>query len=560
MFHRINKKGIFLPLFVFATIFILGVLFYIIRTTESEKQDLVGLKAITLGKLYDETEKTMLYLNLAAEYSSDKAAAELAENGGYSTNNRCEKTEEGYVIWNSCPVLNPSEEFAEQLKKELKNYIIKYESSYKSTDFQNMFGLARPPNLLNIEIPAGIDDVYNYIYTRNVRNSNIITNDYIDNNLFISLSDIIYPIENSGSSTLILKPKIKVSRLDTSLYGKIYNTVRSHCINKEFLECENNIKNKFAKATITQNEKSIKINIPIGEQTIKFIIISDKKLQEYQDIYDFSDDEGIDLTVEDNPGEYLPPPSNTPQSTISFKQSSELGNENIYIKLLNGGASTNSSSAQNIFLLDDLNLQSASVIKTYLNSVKEGKNRNLSNIDLIVLHHTGGYAATGAISTLKQRGLSAHYVLDRNGDLYYLVPENVVAWHAGCCRNQYFNTKINNWTSGCCPNITNSGEIICKKRFNFCIERSNSRSIGIEIVNTGTPDDPITEDQYVTLNQLLPYLTQKLNIPYDDEHIIGHYQITDNKDDPINLEWGRLNLTGHITYAAMTRAIATGTV
>src|SRR3989344_5086277 len=164
MFVKMNKRGIFLPLFVIITALILSVLFYTVKTAVDEKQDLIGLRATNLVKLYDETEKINIYLDLSAQYSSDKSARILAENGGYAENNRCEKTQDGYVIWNTCPVLNPSLEFETQFKKELKFYVDKYNSSYKNRDYKKSFEMEHNETLN-----------YNNIYTESVRNSNIIS-------------------------------------------------------------------------------------------------------------------------------------------------------------------------------------------------------------------------------------------------------------------------------------------------------------------------------------------------------------------------------------------------
>lgn len=217
-----------------------------------------------------------------------------------------------------------------------------------------------------------------------------------------------------------------------------------------------------------------------------------------------------------------------------------------------------------IYLLDDPELQQKiNIVKYNLDELKlgglgTGSTRSLSDIDLIVIHHTGGSRATyspdgiypGALQTLQKRGLSSHYILDKDGTLHYLVPENVVAWHAGCCKNQAYNTSTDDWVEPrkCCEEITYEGEIICKYRNRFCREGTNLRSIGIEIVNTGKPNDQFTEEQYYTLNQLLQFLTSELGISYDDDTIISHYEVTSNKDDPQYIDWDKLNLPNHIAY------------
>lgn len=52
-------------------------------------------------------------------------------------------------------------------------------------------------------------------------------------------------------------------------------------------------------------------------------------------------------------------------------------------------------------------------------------------ITTIVLHATAGKGLAGAIETLKDRGLSYHYIIDKDGSVKKCVPTERVAWHAG---------------------------------------------------------------------------------------------------------------------------------
>lgn len=83
-------------------------------------------------------------------------------------------------------------------------------------------------------------------------------------------------------------------------------------------------------------------------------------------------------------------------------------------------------------------------------------NRRLLPIDMIVLHYTGMKSEQTALDRLidPTSGVSAHYVVFENGDIYNPVDEESRAWHAG----------ISFWR----------GET-----------DTNSRSIGIEIANPG---------------------------------------------------------------------------
>ncbi len=138
-------------------------------------------------------------------------------------------------------------------------------------------------------------------------------------------------------------------------------------------------------------------------------------------------------------------------------------------------------------------------------------------IDSVVLHHTGGSTIESAYNTLKLKGYSVHYMIDRDGKIYQYVDEKKEAIHA-----QGFNDE----------------------------------SIGIEIVNSGLPDMPYTEEQYISIKLLIEDIAKRnTNIKYDNEHVIGHFQVEAStgscrKWDPSpNFDWAKINLPEHMTSA-----------
>ncbi len=133
-------------------------------------------------------------------------------------------------------------------------------------------------------------------------------------------------------------------------------------------------------------------------------------------------------------------------------------------------------------------------------------------VDRIVLHHTGGDTASEAYQTLKDRMLSVHYIIDRDGTIYYLVDERKMALHA------------KGW---------------------------NVRSIGIEIVNTGYANMEYTDAQYGSIKSLINDIASRWpSINTDNEHIIAHYEISTDKWDPSpNFEWAKIGLPQHITLS-----------
>jgi N-acetyl-anhydromuramyl-L-alanine amidase AmpD len=54
----------------------------------------------------------------------------------------------------------------------------------------------------------------------------------------------------------------------------------------------------------------------------------------------------------------------------------------------------------------------------------------MASVDGMIVHHTGGGGTVNSvISTLKQRGLSVQFVVDRDGKTYQLIPDGMEAHH-----------------------------------------------------------------------------------------------------------------------------------
>lgn len=71
--------------------------------------------------------------------------------------------------------------------------------------------------------------------------------------------------------------------------------------------------------------------------------------------------------------------------------------------------------------------QANNQVNSLVNSFKHGGAQSPTEI---IFHDTAGPDLQSAMDTLKQRGLSYHYIVDRNGQVVPLVDPSMKAWHA----------------------------------------------------------------------------------------------------------------------------------
>ena len=141
-----------------------------------------------------------------------------------------------------------------------------------------------------------------------------------------------------------------------------------------------------------------------------------------------------------------------------------------------------------------------------------GLRRADTEIEFIILHYT-------AMSTEKSlerlcdpvHEVSCHYLIDPSGVCYQLVDNNKRAWHAG-------------------------------KSYWRGYHDLNSRSLGIELVNSGNEDYP--EAQMKSLIRLLQHLIESLAL--NPKNILGHSDIAPaRKLDPGKwFNWQKLSVNG----------------
>jgi len=142
--------------------------------------------------------------------------------------------------------------------------------------------------------------------------------------------------------------------------------------------------------------------------------------------------------------------------------------------------------------------------------------------DILVLHYTGMKTGPEALDRLRDpvAKVSSHYMVEEDGRIFRLVPEERRAWHAG----------VSFW----------KGE-----------RNINGVSIGVEIVNPGHEFGyrPFPEAQVAAVIALTADIRSRWMIGND--RIVGHSDVAPGrKDDPGELfPWKRLAEAGHGLWA-----------
>ena len=150
-------------------------------------------------------------------------------------------------------------------------------------------------------------------------------------------------------------------------------------------------------------------------------------------------------------------------------------------------------------------------------SPNHGQRLRLHGIDMVILHYTGMETNKAALERLcdPQAEVSCHYVVDEDGTVLQLVPEERRAWHAG----------VAHWR----------GETDI-----------NSRSIGIELVNRGHDSDypDFTPEQIFSTIQLLKDIETRHTI--QPRYVLAHSDVApDRKLDPgEKFPWDKLYEAG----------------
>jgi len=141
------------------------------------------------------------------------------------------------------------------------------------------------------------------------------------------------------------------------------------------------------------------------------------------------------------------------------------------------------------------------------------KSQENRKIDFLVLHHIEASSADHAIDQLRHFKVSAHFLIDEKGEIFQLVDENDIAYHAG-----------HSFWKG--------------------LDGLNSYSIGIEFINKSPFEKKFEKAQMISGAKLCLDIIQKYQIL--PSNIVGHSDIAynpengllDRKQDPSHLfDW-----------------------
>tara|TARA_R110000868_G_scaffold287378_2_gene547744 strand:- start:3188 stop:5557 length:2370 start_codon:yes stop_codon:yes gene_type:complete len=151
---------------------------------------------------------------------------------------------------------------------------------------------------------------------------------------------------------------------------------------------------------------------------------------------------------------------------------------------LKGGTLPATNSAQNTSTSPNKIENASTEFPTWSKSMQSYG--EMKKVDGAVIHHTGGGSMSGAIETLKQRGLSYHYIIDKDGTVKQLIPGKGIGYHA---------------------------------------ESYNVNTFGIALV--AEDDSKVTAAQISASISLNARLASTYN--YDSKNVFGHGEISKNK-------------------------------
>ena len=127
--------------------------------------------------------------------------------------------------------------------------------------------------------------------------------------------------------------------------------------------------------------------------------------------------------------------------------------------------------------------------------------------------------------------VSTHYIIDRDGNIFCYIPEDLVAYHAGygTWLEETYTDNFNNYSFGIELAAIGSQTDMAQYLTEDAYQKLPSELIGY------------TDAQYTSLKNLIVDICTRNDIPMDRQHIIGHQEYSPKKTDPGELfDWDRL--------------------
>lgn len=285
-----SKKGdIFLPSLVIITLVVFISLAFIIKQNNDKRAEEIpiGAQALALARLNTEIQNAEFYLELSSIYSSNSTLKSIAENAGYTVENKCQKTdktltENPYIIFSSdCGDFNPEESYKAEFQKNLKSYLINYWSYYDLNSINGPVFTEKLINFITSTYPS--DSSLKIVYSNKINSLEIKEHKFNENQQLITFKTIKYPIElSSEDSYYEHEMKLKLDKPLLNSYQKLYNSLVICKSKKEnpIPDCILAIKTEFPNAIVAEIGNTLKINTntTYPDMPIKLIFDISKEL------------------------------------------------------------------------------------------------------------------------------------------------------------------------------------------------------------------------------------------------------------------------------------------
>ncbi len=147
--------------------------------------------------------------------------------------------------------------------------------------------------------------------------------------------------------------------------------------------------------------------------------------------------------------------------------------------------------------------------------------RGATVVDTIVLHASGTETLDEIVATLKERGLSYHYIIDRAGVPHKCVPYSAVAFHAGNSYGPHEAARGNSREQDMHQNFVDLSNV-------------NEYTIGLCFVNLNDGTDAYTNEQIDACIRLIKELKESIKAL---KYLTTHYWVSPGRvTDPVNLD------------------------